>query len=73
MLISMDFKHIQFNDCGNEVNFSGTSLNGIDLSNSTFEQLFISIKDLEGCKVSSEQAIGFALLLSKNSPHRLSA
>lgn len=41
----------------------GTALKGVDPSNSTFQQLSVSLEDLKGCEVSSEQAIGFAALM----------
>ncbi|WP_313890865.1 pentapeptide repeat-containing protein [Psychrobacillus sp.] len=58
------FKNIEFNLCNiNSANFEQTPLKGIDISNSTFEALTVSLEDLKGCKVNSNQAIQFAALL----------
>ncbi|WP_342670991.1 hypothetical protein [Peribacillus loiseleuriae] len=45
------------------MNFARTSLKGIDISSSTFQRLNVSLEDLDGCEVPSEQAIGFAAIL----------
>lgn len=47
----------------NEANFGNTPLKGIDLRTNTFQRLQITLPELEGCMVTSEQAIGFARLL----------
>ena len=53
-----------YHECNlNEVNFIGTALKGVDLSNSSFQQLSVSLENLKGCEVSTEQAIGFAVLM----------
>ena len=45
------------------VNLSETDLKGIDLSDSTYERIEVSLPKLAGCIVSREQAIGFAQVL----------
>lgn len=58
------FKKMDFDTCElNEASFHHTPLKGIDLSNSTFQQLTVSVEDLRGCTISSEQAVGFATML----------
>ncbi|GIN61815.1 hypothetical protein J27TS8_18080 [Robertmurraya siralis] len=55
---------MEFHECQLEgANFSETSLKGVDISTSTFEQLIIDMKDMRGCKVSTYQALQFASLL----------
>mgnify|MGYP005852902427 CR=1 FL=1 len=45
------------------INFSHTALNGIDLSNSVFDQMTVGINNLKGCIVNQEQAQALSLLL----------
>lgn len=42
------------------VNFRETELSGLDLSDSTFDQLEVTPSKIAGCTVSKEQAVGFA-------------
>ena len=42
---------------------SGTKLKGIDLSSCELDGLGVTIEDLDGCIVSSEQVIAFSYLL----------
>ena len=59
--IEASFDKVGFENCElNEVNFTGTALTGIDLSSNTYEQLTVSLDQMQNCTVSSEQAIGFA-------------
>jgi len=64
-----DFYECEFNKVGfdachlNEANFANTSLTGVDLSNSFFERLQITLDGLKGCTVTNEQAVGFAKAL----------
>ena len=58
------FKNIGFENCDlTEARFVDTSLSGIDISSSHFEALSIKREDLEGCIVSSVQAIQMASLM----------
>jgi len=58
------FNNVAFDTCDlDKANLSGTPLKGIDLSNSTFQMLTLSLEDLYGCEVSTDQAIGFSKLL----------
>ncbi|WLD94599.1 pentapeptide repeat-containing protein [Alkalihalobacillus sp. AL-G] len=58
------FKNVVFEQCDiNGANLSGTVLKGIDLSSCTFEKLVVSIENLEGCIITSDQAVGFAKAL----------
>jgi uncharacterized protein YjbI with pentapeptide repeats len=55
---------VAFKECDlNEANFEQTPLKGIDLSTCTFERINVSIKDIAGCEVTEDQALGFARLL----------
>ena len=45
------------------INFTETDLDGVDLSDSTYEQIEVSFPKIAGCIVSKEQAIGFARVL----------
>lgn len=55
---------MKFYECDiNDVDFTATALKGIDISTCTFDNLTVSLDSLNGCEVSSEQAIGFAMLL----------
>jgi len=50
-----------FNTCELDgVNFTDTSLAKIDLSTCTYGDLTVTVDKLDGCTVSTEQAIGFA-------------
>ena len=42
------------------INFSETDLKGMDLSDSTYERIEVTLPKIAGCIVSREQAIGFA-------------
>lgn len=56
-----ELKNTEFASCDmNDINFAETSLKGIDLSTNTFENIQVTIEKLQGCKVSSNQAIAFA-------------
>lgn len=58
------FKNIGFENCElTESRFIDTSLAGVDISSSHFESLSIKREDLEGCIVSSMQAVQMATLL----------
>ncbi|TDQ40852.1 pentapeptide repeat-containing protein [Aureibacillus halotolerans] len=46
-----------------EANFSQVDLGAMNLSNSSFERLTVTLDKLVGCTVSSEQAIGFAKMI----------
>jgi len=55
---------VSFNRCDlNDIDFTQTILQGIDISTCTFEQINVSLESLIGCEVSSDQAIGFSKLL----------
>ncbi|WP_211746626.1 pentapeptide repeat-containing protein [Paenibacillus sp. Marseille-Q4541] len=64
-LLKSDFYHseftkVEFSRCMlNEAQFSGTSLKGIDLSNTEFFNLGVTLEDLQGCIISPAQAILF--------------
>ena len=58
------FKNIDFDNCDlSEARFVDTPLKCIDISSSHFESLSIKREDLEGCIVSSVQAIQMAALM----------
>lgn len=58
------FKNIGFENCDlTESRFIDTSLAGVDISSSHFESLSVKREDLEGCIVSSVQAIQMAAML----------
>ena len=57
-------KLVEFSACElDTADFFGTSLRGIDISTSTFEKLNVSHESLQGCLVSSEQAVRVAEIL----------
>src|SRR5690606_34847999 len=56
-----EFKETAFTGCEmEEINFSETDLNGVDLSTNRFESIQVSVEKLAGCTVSPNQAIAFA-------------
>lgn len=63
-LYECTFKNVAFQRCKlDNSNFSETDLKGIDLSDSTYERIEVTLPKLAGCIVSKEQAIGFARVL----------
>ncbi|MBY0134323.1 hypothetical protein H0177_29410 [Bacillus cereus] len=44
-------------------NLAGVVLKGVDLSTCLFDNITISLGKLQGCIISTEQAIGFSKLL----------
>ncbi|MFJ7935077.1 pentapeptide repeat-containing protein [Sporosarcina sp. NPDC096371] len=58
------FKEVRFKMCKmDNMNLSETDLNGIDLSDSTYDRIEVTLPKMAGCIVSKEQAIGFARVL----------
>lgn len=56
-----ELKQTEFDGCDmNDVNFVETSLNGVDLSSNSFENIQVTMEKLAGCKVSEPQALAFA-------------
>jgi uncharacterized protein YjbI with pentapeptide repeats len=52
-----------FDQCDlNDIDFTVTSLNGIDISTSFFERIRVEAENLRGCIVSPQQAVSFASL-----------
>ncbi|WP_018395275.1 MULTISPECIES: hypothetical protein [Bacillaceae] len=47
----------------NQANFADTSMKGLDLSSSSFNNIIVSFDQLKGCVTSLEQAMGFARAL----------
>ena len=45
------------------VSFDETPLKGVEIKTSEFESMTVSMKELDGCVVSSMQAIQFAAML----------
>lgn len=62
----MMFSQLIISGCNIDgANFEQTSLKGIDISTSTFNTLNVSMDELKGCKISSYQAIQFAVLMGR--------
>ncbi|TES47031.1 pentapeptide repeat-containing protein [Halalkalibacterium halodurans] len=60
-------KHTEIQDCQlHGANFAQTDLSDMDLRTCSFQQLTVSFDKLQGCTVTSEQAIGFAKILGLN-------
>ena len=58
------FKVVRFIKCKmDNSNFTETNLAGIDLSNSTYDRIEVTLPKIAGCIVSKDQAIGFARVL----------
>lgn len=61
---NVKFKNIEFEKCDlTESRFIDTSLSGVDISASYFESMSIKREDLEGCIVSSLQAVQMVTLM----------
>ena len=58
------FKEVRFEKCNlDNANFLETDLDGVDLSDNTYERIEVTIPKIAGCIVSTEQALGFARAL----------
>ena len=56
-----ELKNTEFHRCDlNLVNFAETSLNGVDLSSNSFDNIQVTVEKLAGCTVAPEQALAFA-------------
>ena len=58
------FKQVRFKKCKlDNANFLETDLDGVDLSDNTYERIEVTVPKIAGCIVSREQALGFARVL----------
>lgn len=58
------FKQVRFEKCKlDNANFLETDLDGVDLSDNTYERIEVTLPKIAGCIVSTEQALGFARAL----------
>ncbi|MCI3987251.1 pentapeptide repeat-containing protein, partial [Bacillus vallismortis] len=61
---NMTLQQTHFDGCVLEsANFTGTSLQNMDISSCRFDQLHVSLDKLKGCKIAPEHAIAFARAL----------